>query len=69
MNNIYFISDIHLDPSNSEVTDKFINFMLEKSKSIPNDDWVLYFHIKGSTYSDANTYFSQSKQTLELLFQ
>ena len=43
--------------------------MLEKSKSIPNDDWVLYFHIKGSTYSDANTYFSQSKQTLELLLE
>ena len=31
MNNIYFISDIHLDPNNSEVTDKFINFILEKS--------------------------------------
>ena len=34
MNNIYFISDIHLDPSNSEVTDKFINFMLEKSSDM-----------------------------------
>ena len=34
MENIYFISDIHLDPSNSEVTDKFINFMLEKSSDM-----------------------------------
>ena len=34
MNNIYFISDIHLDPSNLEVTDKFINFMLEKSSDM-----------------------------------
>ena len=34
MNNIYFISDIHLDPNNSEVTDKFINFILEKSSDM-----------------------------------
>ena len=31
MNNIYFISDIHLDPKNSEVTTKFINFITKKS--------------------------------------
>ena len=31
MNNIYFISDIHLDPKNSEVTNKFINFITNKS--------------------------------------
>ena len=34
MNNIYFISDIHLDPNNLEVTNKFINFILEKSSDM-----------------------------------
>jgi UDP-2,3-diacylglucosamine hydrolase len=34
MNNIYFISDIHLDSNNKEVTNKFINFILEKSSDM-----------------------------------
>ena len=31
MKNIYFISDIHLDPNNSEVTNRFINFIHNQS--------------------------------------
>ena len=34
MKNIYFISDIHLEPNNSEVTDRFINFILKKSSDM-----------------------------------
>jgi UDP-2,3-diacylglucosamine hydrolase len=34
MNNIYFISDIHLDSNNKEVTNKFISFILEKSSDM-----------------------------------
>ena len=34
MKNIYFISDIHLDPNNTEVTKKFIDFISEKSSDM-----------------------------------
>ncbi len=34
MKNIYFISDIHLDPSNKKVTNKFINFVDSKSSDM-----------------------------------
>ena len=34
MNNINFISDIHLDSNNKEVTNKFINFILQKSSDM-----------------------------------
>jgi len=34
MDNIYFISDIHLDPNNLEVTNKFLDFMSEKSSDM-----------------------------------
>ena len=34
MKNIYFISDIHLDPNNSDVTNKFLDFISEKSSDM-----------------------------------
>ena len=34
MNNIYFISDIHLDTKNSEVTNKFIDFITINSSDM-----------------------------------
>ena len=34
MKSIYFISDIHLDPNNSKVTKKFIEFMNNKSSDM-----------------------------------
>ena len=34
MKNIYFISDIHLDPYNNSVTKKFLNFISEKSSDM-----------------------------------
>jgi len=34
MKNIYFISDIHLDSNSSKITDKFINFITNKSSDM-----------------------------------
>ena len=40
MSNIYFISDIHLDINNSEVTKRFLNF-IDKKKSDMKELYIL----------------------------
>ena len=40
MSNIYFISDIHLDINNSEVTKRFLNF-INKKKSDMKELYIL----------------------------
>ena len=40
MSNIYFISDIHLDINNSEVTKRFLDF-IDKKKSDMKELYIL----------------------------
>ena len=50
MSNIYFISDIHLDINNSEVTKRFLDF-IDKKKSDMKELYILGSNAGNNYYS------------------